>query len=306
MLGGICYVGSAAYIHKHYGFLKIVYKNEKYPEEETVVPIDDVWLLIIDNSRISITVEALRAVLNNKGVVLLCDDKHLPHGLMYALNGYYHTTYVIRYQAQMHQKTKERIWKDIIKQKVLNQIMCLEIFNKPTARLKRLLKEKLSAQELEARAAKLYWQLLMHDMFPQFKRDPDGPFPNSLLNYTYAIVRAFITRSIVSAGLCPQLSIHHHRKDNPFVLADDLIEPFRPVVDLISLQTIKDLSLEELTKQAKKEVFKKLYSPVLINNHLAPIPQAIQLCVSSFAQLVTHKRKSLSLPEIPLKIFTES
>ena len=55
------------------------------------------------------------------------------------------------------------------------------------------------------------------------------------LNYGYAVLRNAIIRAAIMAGFQPAFGIHHDNYLNAFDLADDLIEPWRPMVDVIAM-----------------------------------------------------------------------
>ena len=116
------------------------------------------------------------------------------------------------------------------------------------------------SENLEARAAAYYWSRLFHDI-PDFVRDREGEYPNNLLNYGYAILRAIIARALVASGLLPTLGIHHHNRYNAYCLADDVMEPYRPYVDKLVIATMEKYPSEtELSRIVKREL---LTIPVL-------------------------------------------
>ncbi|EFM44522.1 hypothetical protein HMPREF0277_0437 [Corynebacterium accolens ATCC 49726] len=85
----------------------------------------------------------------------------------------------------------------------------------------------------EAQAARKYWSYLSHDQ--AFSRLPGAGDPgwNSALDYGYTLLRGYGIRAIVGAGLSGTLGVFHHGRGNNWALVDDLMEPFRPMVDQI-------------------------------------------------------------------------
>lgn len=128
-----------------------------------------------------------------------------------------------------------------------------------------------------------------------FSRNPQGDPPNGLLNYGYAIVRAALARSLVSRGLQPALGLHHHHRANAFCLADDLIEPLRPLVDAL----VRELSLQgekEVTTATKRSLLQLL--TLIVNTEVGrgPLWIAIDRMVDSLVACFERKRDKLEIP----------
>jgi CRISPR-associated protein Cas1 len=154
---------------------------------------------------------------------------------------------------------------------------------------------------LEARGAAVYWRRIFPSL-PDFSRGREGPPPNHLLNYGYAILRAMVARALVGTGLHPALGIHHINQYNPFALADDCMEPFRPWVDARAYDLWLSLGEDlppELTPELKKQMLPLTQDDVAIDGKRRPLQNAIQLFAASFAQALSKPKSSnLLLPDM--------
>ena len=132
-----------------------------------------------------------------------------------------------------------------------------------------------------------------------FTRDPDGGPPNNLLNYGYAVLRAVAARSLVGSGLLPTLGIHHHNRYNAYCLADDVMEPFRPYVDVVVLGIIdKNPKVNELTKGLKTVLLGIPVIDVVINGQSSPLMIAMQQTTASLAKCFMGEARKIVYPEL--------
>ena len=166
-------------------------------------------------------------------IIGICTQYHLPIGLLMPLNG--HTEQSERFKNQINASAplKKNLWQQTISAKIMNQAGLLKEKGIPCRKMEIWAKEVTSGDTLnhESRAAVFYWQNLIP--IENFTRGQKGIAPNNLLNYGYAILRAITARAIVSSGMLPTLGIFHRNKYNAYCLADDIMEPYRPYVDLI-------------------------------------------------------------------------
>lgn len=148
---------------------------------------------------------------------------------------------------------------------------------------------------IEGRAARIYWKLLFGR---EFRRDPKEPGRNTLLNYGYAIIRAAVARSLVGSGLHPSLGIHHHNQYDSFCLADDMMEPLRPLVDLKTARLTGDTGDDiELNREVKKELLGLLQEMVYIGKRPLPLMVALHSYTASLARSLEKGSKYLEIPE---------
>ena len=149
---------------------------------------------------------------------------------------------------------------------------------------------------LEARAAAYYWKNLFPSL-PNFIRGQDEDAPNNLLNYGYAILRAVIARALVSSGLLPTFGIHHHNRYNAYCLADDIMEPYRPYVDLLVVQIISEVEdYSVLTKELKAKLLKIPTLDVIINGQRSPLMIAASQTTSSLAKCFSGEIRNIIYP----------
>ena len=272
-------------------------------KESTVrtVPIEDIGVVVLDNRQITITQGAIEAMLENNCAIITCDGSHLPVGLMLPLCG--NTTQSERFREQIDASLplKKQLWQQTIQCKIHNQAAVLKQVR--GAVVKNMLAwendvRSGDADNLEGRAAAYYWK----NMFPDvdgFIRDRDGVAPNNLLNYGYAILRAVVARSLVASGLLPTLGIHHHNKYNAYCLADDIMEPYRPYIDLmVTGITAKFGYPEELTTDLKREL---LVIPVLddvIGGQHSPLMTAVAQTTASLYKCFSGDARKILYPVI--------
>lgn len=227
------------------------------------VPVEDVGVVVLDHHQITVTQALLEALTENNCAVITCNSSHLPAGLLLSLEG--NSLQQERYadQIQASLPLKKQLWQQTVMAKIRNQARVLEYVLKEEPRSMQLWTEKVKSgdsENLEARAAAFYWSRLFPDI-PDFVRDREGEYPNNLLNYGYAVLRAIIARALVASGLLPTLGIHHHNRYNAYCLADDIMEPYRPYVDKLVIDIMgKYPSETELSGMVKREL---LTIPVL-------------------------------------------
>jgi CRISPR-associated protein Cas1 len=212
---------------------------EDFKSEATkTIPIEDIGIVVLDNKRITITQGVMEALLENNAAIVTCNESHLPIGMHLPLVGNTTQTERMRYQIEASLPLKKQLWQQTISAKIQNQAAVLKQVRGTEVRnmLKWASEVKSGDSEnLEARAAVYYWQNAF-PMIENFTRSREGVSPNNLLNYGYAILRAIVARALVSSGLLTTLGIHHRNKYNPFCLADDVMEPYRPYVECLVMR----------------------------------------------------------------------
>ncbi len=155
---------------------------------------------------------------------------------------------------------------------------------------------------VEAQAAKVYWEAWLpppsDPECTRFRRSPDGAPPNNLLNYGYAVYRAAVARAIVSAGLLPALGLHHANRANVFCLADDLVEPLRPLVDA-RVRTLFLAGGTDLTQPNKARLLDGLAEPVVTAGETGPLMVALHTLVASLVHCYEGEADRLQIPRAP-------
>lgn len=294
----IIYCESPSYLKLKDKQLYIEFKDKS--NLASIISIEDIGILIIDNNQITITSALMQELQNNKVAFIICDNKHMPTGLMLPISGNSIQHERINLQVKMSQSLKNSLWKEIIIKKIKNQSVVLDDLSIDSKKIRMFSKNIHSGDKTnrEAHASIYYWRNIFKDYIDDFKREKDGSSPNNFLNYGYTILRSIISKSIVSAGLSPTIGLFHKNQFNAFCLADDLMEPFRPFVDKIVYDMIKENGLNEfLTKEHRKTLLQVTLSEVISRNEKTSITLATQNMVNSYVRFLKKEQDKLDFPE---------
>ena len=196
---------------------------------DVTMPIEDVAWIVLDNPQVTLTASLVSALMEAGVAIIFSDARHTPSGMALPFHRHHRQAAIAALQIGLTLPLKKRLWQAIVVAKIENQAACLAGFGKPSDSVSAMAGLVVSGDpgNVEARAAREYWGIL----FAQFTRSDDSDLRNKMLNYGYAVVRACIARALVASGLLPCFGIHHDSAANAFNLADDLFEPFRPVID---------------------------------------------------------------------------
>lgn len=290
------------YLSLHTGQLMVkVLPHDVEPERETSIPIEDIGLLLLDHRQITITHGAIAALLENNAAVVTCDEKHLPVGLMLPLEG--NSVQSERFRAQIDASVplRKQLWQQTVQQKIRNQAALLgKLRGVEVGNMMAWANEVRSGDStnLEGRAAAYYWRQLFPAL-EEFTRDREGDYPNSLLNYGYALLRAVVARALVGSGLLPTLGIHHHNRYNAYCLADDIMEPYRPFVDSLVVQTMQEMpETETITTDIKRRLLTVPTLEVHIGGQRSPLMVATSQTTASLARCFAGENRRLLYPEL--------
>lgn len=268
---------------------------------ERTFPIEDLGVVILDDKRITITQGLLERLAENNCAVITCDSSHQPAGLLLPMEGNTLLSERSRYQVNSSKPLRKQLWQQTVQAKIGNQAANLE--NLVQAENRNMLAwmrhvRSDDADNLEARAAVYYWKNIFPE-FPNFVRGRDGEPPNNLLNYGYAILRAIVARSLVATGLLPSLGIHHHNRYNAYCLADDIMEPYRPIVDGVVRRILSEIdNIDELTIDIKRELLSIPTLDVRINGQNRPLMVAVDQTTTSLYKCYAGESKSIIYPEL--------
>lgn len=268
-------------------------------QSSITVPIEDIGLLEIDSLQVTASIALLVKLLENGSTTVFCDGTHHPVGLLLPLEG--NSLYALRLRQQVESSlpTRKRSWQEIIKCKIRNQADVLLELGADDRVIRRRIQKVLTndSTNQEGVSAAAYWKLLLAPF--QTRRDPDGPFPNNALNYGYAVLRACVARSLVASGLHPALGIKHSNRGNAFALADDLMEPYRPFVDMHLIpKLLKWEQSEDLTPQMKREILEVLVVDSYWPEGRRPLLNSVQLSAASMAQVFAGDRELPAFPTL--------
>lgn len=294
MIKRTIYIGSACYLKLKDNQLKIIEPATKAIKGS--IPIEDIALLVLDHYQITISTQIITNLQANNTAIITCDAHHLPFGLM--LPFYSHTQFAKRVKEQLKasEPLKKQLWKQMVVQKIKNQQSVLRLFAKPHGHLTDYWQNVLSGDttNMEGIAAQNYWKYALTN----FQRDRFGDVPNNLLNFGYAILRSLTARALVSSGLLPVIGIFHKNKYNPYALADDVMETYRPFVDKMVLNFIQEHSVTELNKQTKAYLLGIATQDVIMDGKQRPLMVALTTTTASLYKCFLGEIRQLKLPEL--------
>lgn len=229
--------------------------------DELFIPLAEIQCLILANPAVTVTGALLSGLAEAGATVVVSGKNRMPEAMLLPLEGNYIQNERFRAQSAAPLPLLKRLWQCIVKAKIRSQAETLEALHGEDFNLLRLSREVNSGdtENLEGRAAAIYWK----NLFARpFLRDREAADNNLLLNYGYAILRAMTARACCGAGLHPTLGIDHHNRYNSFCLADDLMEPFRVVVDrAVFALNPENREIGSLTGEARATLLKALLAP---------------------------------------------
>lgn len=275
---------------------KIKIKNENLilyfyeDEQEIKVTIKDINFILFDNTQFSITGKSLELLAKNNIATLFIDEEFTPCGIYTPYFQHSTMTEIAHTQISISREFKQIVWQQIIQAKLKNQSQVLKKFKIQGYLQLEDLSTKVQLYDKnndEAQGARIYWKSLFG--VKNFKRKQGAKdIINSMLNYGYAIVRATIARNVSASGLVPIFGIWHQNRYNAFNLVDDLIEPFRPFVDLYIKLLKKEYTDEILLSiQLKRKIVTILnFEYVDINDGTTNLPKAIEIFVSNYKKAI--------------------
>jgi len=249
----------------------------------------------------TLTGAALASLAEHNVPLVVTDARRMPIAMLLPLAGNYVQAERFRRQAMASVPTRKRLWKQIVVAKVRNQAKVLERVHGMDFGLRDLARQVRSGDttNIEGQAARRYWAQVFK--IPDFRRDPDGEDGiNCRLNYGYAILRSIVSRAICAAGLHPSLGLHHHNRYNPFCLADDLMEPLRPLVDYHIAQKSDENTLAgtQLGPEEKREIIEPLLGKFRFGNAHRTIFDIAGRMATSLVKVFEGKAEKLSIPEL--------
>jgi CRISP-associated protein Cas1 len=259
---------------------------------EVRLALEDIAWIVIDTPQASLT-SALMAACMEAGIALVfTDERHTPSGLALPFHRHHRQGAVAKLQIEAKDSVKKRLWQALVRAKISNQAGALAAINHGDAgTLKEIARhvEPDDPDNVEARAARFYWGRLFHD----FVRDDAGDRRNKLLNYGYAVVRAGVARALVASGFLPAFGLKHDGAANAFNLADDVVEPFRPFVDLLARETRGDEGNGELSLEDRRAMAGALLVDGKVGDGEVSLLVAAEMAAASLVRALEHEKASL-------------
>jgi CRISPR-associated protein Cas1 len=310
MIKRTLYFGNPAYLSLNNAQLvvrlpeieKDEYLSTEFKKTATAtIPVEDVGVVVLDHKHITITQGLIAALVDNNAAIITCNDTRHPTGLLMPLDKNEIQSQRFKAQIEASAPLKKNLWQQTIQTKIINQAMVLKRQGVPHDNMLHWANSVKSGDgdNHEARAAAYYWGTVFGNKFGFFLRDREGPPPNNLLNYGYAILRAIVARGLVGSGLLPTLGIHHRNKYNAYCLADDIMEPYRPYVDEVVLDIIKQGPIpDELTKELKAELLKIPTLDIEIEGYKSPLMVGLQRTTASLAKCYEGELRKIVYPKM--------
>jgi CRISPR-associated protein Cas1 len=301
MIKRTLHFSNPAYLSLNQGQLMIDLPHLKVlgeKESKKTVPIEDIGIVVLEHQQITITHGCIAALLDNNSAIITCNNTHHPTGMMLPIDGHNTQSERFRYQVDASQPLKKQLWQQTTQAKILNQAAVLADRGIDHENMLYWAKSVRSGDpdNYEGRAAAYYWK----NVFPkkvEFFRGREGDPPNNLLNYGYAILRAIVARGLVCSGLIPTLGIHHRNKYNAYCLADDIMEPYRPYVDLIVLKIIDNgENFLELGNSIKAQLLGIATVDVQFEKSRSPLMVGVQNTTASLARCYEGKMRKITYP----------
>lgn len=275
---------------------------------EQRIPVGDLYSVVIDNRKALLSTAVLTCLAEAGVHIFFCNEKHLPAALALPLNHYYKPFGVLKKQLALTDDFRAQLWANIVRQKIRNQAKCLRLAGVPAQKAEEI--ERIAAKvepadkrNREGTAARKYFSALFGAGFTRGSND----VTNAALNYGYTILRSAVCKTAVAYGYSCSLGIHHINESDAFNLAEDLMEPLRPLVDLWT-DTNYDNLLESLTRENRKELISIINLPMQWNGKKMRVRYIIDRMVSSLTSAVNAADPNLLiLPELvwPEEIFED-
>lgn len=266
-------------------------------KRETSVPCEDIGMILIDQPQTTYTHGALMTLMRSGAVLVVCGQDHLPAGLLLPMAGHTEVVWRVNDQITVSKPLCKQLWQQLVQAKLRAQAANLAPGTSERSKLLGLARRVRSGDpsNIEAQAARVYWSVWLGEGDP-FRRNPDGKDPlNSMLNYGYAVLRAALARSLVAAGLMPVLGLHHSNRSNAFCLADDLLEPLRPMVDAC-VRELHRQAHNQLDQPTKARLLELLTLKVRVGQHAGPLLVALHRMVASLVRCLEGEEKRIQIP----------
>lgn len=275
------------------GFL-VVQDTNGERKELGQVPLDDIAAVIANAHGLSYTNNLLVALAERCAPFVLCAANHNAVGMVLPIDGNFQQAKRFDAQIAVKQPLIKRLWAEIVRSKLQQQAAALEAVGAPFVPLSALVRKVRSGDpdNIEAQGARRYWGLLFG---VDFRRDQQATGLNAMLNYGYTVLRAATARAVVATGLHPTIGLHHSNEGNAMRLVDDLMEPFRPMIDLKVWQLHKH-GEGQITPESKRALVRTLYDDMQTSAGATPVIVCAQNLATSLAQVFMGEKDKLNLP----------
>ncbi|MAN62064.1 MAG: subtype II CRISPR-associated endonuclease Cas1 [Parvibaculum sp.] len=297
MIGRIVEIAEdGRHLAMHRGFLTVSEKSVEIGR----LPLDDIAALIAQAHGLTFSNNLMIALAERGVPVVLCGANHMPAAFMWPVVGHHAQAGRMADQAAAPRPLKKRLWTQIVQAKIRGQGAMLAQAGLPHGGFALLARKVKSGDpgNVEAEAARRYWPLLFGK---EFRRNRSAPGTNALLNYGYTVLRAGVARAVMASGLHPSLGLQHSSRVNAHVLVDDLMEPFRPLVDR-EVWRLCQTGLCDVTPETKAELARIMIVDVPTEAGLSPLMTAAERLCQSLGHAFSGEgtKLALPLPSLPL------
>ena len=290
MLYRSIYIGNPAYLKLKDKQLKVTDPETK--EEKGSIPIEDIGLLMLDHYQITLSHQLIQELMKNNVILISCDERHLPLAGMLPFSGNTLFSERVKTQIEVSEPLKKQLWKQTVECKIQNQLKVLEQLGKYASPMYEYLKEVKSGDttNMEGIAAQHYWKYLIDN---DFLRDRFGDYPNPFFNFGYGVLLSIIARALVDTGLLLVLGIFHRNKYNPYCLASDIMEPYRPIADLLVMKWLQlHPEKQSLDKESKTFLLQIATQDVNIEKLVRPLIVGVKMTASSLLKCYKGEKRT--------------
>jgi CRISPR-associated protein Cas1 len=269
---------------------------------EVRLALEDVAWVVIDSPRTSLSASLISACMANGIAVVFTDATHTPSGVALPFHRHHRQADVAAKQAAATAPLKKRLWQALVRAKIENQAGALDAVGAGGGRTLREMAKRVGSGDpgnVEAQAARYYWGQLWKD----FRRQDDSDRRNKMLNYGYAVVRSGVARALVGSGLVPAFGLKHASVSNAFNLADDVVEPFRPFVDVLAWRTAGDgaPSRDDLSIEDRRTMAGSLLGEARLGDETVTLLTASERTAESLVRAIEAATPAvLTLPTLSL------
>lgn len=271
-------------------------RSDSRDQNELTVPLEDIAVLIASHPQVSFTQAVLSGLATAGAVFVTCNEKHMPVAMMLPLVTHSVQTERFAAQAAVSVPVRKRVWQQIVQAQIRARARLLAERAGKDWGLQAMAARVRSGdpQNHEAQAARIYWRAMFGE---DFIRDREAEGLNACLNYGLGVLRAIVARALCGAGLLPTLGLHHHNRYDAFCLADDLMEPFRPVVDRVVVR-MRDARGPNppLDKEAKRAILEGMLGRFSAHDESRTLFDWISQTASSLAGVIEGRDEKLEIP----------
>jgi CRISPR-associated protein Cas1 len=268
---------------------------------EVRLALEDIAWVVLDVPHATVSSTLLSACMENGIAMIVTDATHTPSGVVLPFHRHFRQGGIALAQASMGAPLRKRLWQAMIRAKIVNQAAALDLVGRDGATGLRAMARLVGSGDpdnVEARAAREYWGC----MFTAFRREDGGDTRNMMLNYGYAVIRSCVARALVATGLLPALGVNHASATNAFNLADDIVEPFRPFVDVLVWRTIGEgrCAREPLTIDQRRAMAAIMLTDCTMADETMTLLAASEKASASLVRAIqSGTSEVLELPALP-------